>query len=226
MQKIVIMGASSGLGAELARLYTAAGHQVACASRKSDHAIDINSPEAPAQLLSLIEKLDGMDVYIHVSGIGYDNPSLSTERELQIIETNSVGFARMISTAYNYFAEQGQRGHIAAVTSVAGTKGIGGMEAYSASKRFGNTYLQALRQRAVTSGHKIDITDIRPGWTRTPLLKPGEKYPLLMNPERVCRKIFRAINRRRKVAIIDCRWATLVALWRLLPDSLWRHLKI
>lgn len=226
MQKIVIMGASSGLGAELARLYTAAGHQVACASRKSDHAIDVNSPESPAQLLALIEELGGMDVYIHVSGIGYDNPTLSVERELQIIETNSVGFARMVSTAFNYFAERGQRGHIAAVTSVAGTKGIGGMEAYSASKRFGSTYLQALRQRAVTSGQKIDITDIRPGWTRTPLLKPGEKYPLLMNSDRVCRKIFRAINRRRKVAIIDHRWATLVVLWRLLPDALWRHIKI
>ena len=105
-------------------------------------------------------------------------------------------------------------------------KGIGGMEAYSASKRFGSTYLQALRQRAVTSGLKIDITDIRPGWTQTPLLKSGERYPLLMNPKRVCRKIFRAINRRKHTAVIDCRWAVLVALWRLLPDSLWRHVKI
>lgn len=228
------MGASSGLGAELARLFQAAGHEVACAARsinkiepcKAKASIDINKPDAPAKLLALIEELGGMDTYIHVSGIGYDNPELDLEREQQIIETNALGFARMTATAFNYFADKGQRGHIAAVTSVAGTKGIGGMEAYSASKRFGSTYLQALRQRAVTSGQKIDITDIRPGWTLTPLLKPGEKYPLLMKPAAVCRKIFRAINSRKKVAIIDSRWAVLVALWRLLPDALWRHLKI
>lgn len=228
------MGASSGLGAELARLYQAAGHEVACAARKVEQigpckakaSIDINAADAANQLLALIEELGGMDLYIHVSGIGYDNPALNIERELQIIETNALGFARMISTAFNWFAQHGKQGHIAAVTSVAGTKGLGGMEAYSASKRFGSTYLQALLQRAVTSGLKISITDIRPGWTRTPLLKPGQKYPLLMQPGRVCRKIFRAINRHKRTAIIDERWAALVAIWRLIPDIIWRHIKV
>lgn len=234
MQKIIIMGASSGLGAELARLFQAAGHRVGCAARSVEKigpcqakaAIDITRADAPQKLLALIEELGGMDVYVHVSGIGYDNPELALNRELDIIETNATGFARMTLTAFNYFAEQGRQGHIAAVTSVAGTKGIGSMEAYSATKRFGSTYLQALRQRAVTRGLKIDLTDIRPGWTRTPLLKPGERYPMLMNPQAVCRKIFRAIVRRKKVAIVDWRWAALVSLWRLLPDAIWRHIKI
>lgn len=234
MQKIVIMGASSGLGAELARLFQEAGHEVGCAARsiekicpcKAKALIDVTAPDAPVKLRALVDELGGMDVYVHVSGIGYDNPELSIERELQIIETNALGLARLTATAFNYFKTSNRRGHIVAITSVAGTKGIGGMEAYSASKRFGSTYLQALRQRAVTSGLKIDITDIRPGWTQTPLLKSGERYPLLMNPKRVCRKIFRAINRRKHTAVIDRRWAVLVALWRLLPDSLWRHVKI
>lgn len=227
------MGASSGLGAELARLYRAAGCETGCAARRIDligpctvsAAIDVNDPAAPARLDELIDRLGGMDLYIHVAGIGYDNPALDPAREAAIAETDCVGFARMVSAAFGWFARSGRRGQIAAITSVAGTKGIGGMEAYSASKRFDSIYLQGLRQRAVSGRLPIAITDIRPGWTRTPLLRPGVRYPLLMAPDRVARLIVRAIG-RRKVAVIDGRWAALCALWRLVPDCLWRRLRV
>lgn len=228
------MGASSGLGAELARLYRAAGCETGCAARRTDligpctvsAAIDVNDPAAPARLDELIDRLGGMDLYIHVAGIGYDNPALDPAREAAIAETDCVGFARMVSAAFGWFARSGRRGQIAAITSVAGTKGIGGMEAYSASKRFDGIYLQGLRQRAVSGRLPIAITDIRPGWTRTPLLRPGVRYPLLMAPDRVARLIVRAIGRRRKVAVIDWRWGALCALWRLVPDCLWRRLRV
>lgn len=228
------MGASSGLGAELARLYRAAGCETGCAARRTDligpctvsAAIDVNDPAAPARLDELIDRLGGMDLYIHVAGIGYDNPSLDPAREAAIAETDCVGFARMVSAAFGWFARSGRRGQIAAITSVAGTKGIGGMEAYSASKRFDSIYLQGLRQRAVSGRLPIAITDIRPGWTRTPLLRPGVRYPLLMAPGRVARLIVRAIGRRCKVAVIDWRWGALCALWRLVPDCLWRRLRV
>lgn len=228
------MGASSGLGAELAHIYLSRGHEVACAARSVDKigpctakaAIDVNNPLAPGLLKELIGQLGGMDLYIHVAGIGYDNPPLSPEREAQIAQTNCVGFARMVSTAFDWFAGSGRPGHIAAISSVAGTKGIGGMEAYSASKRFDWTYLQGLRQRAVTGRLPIAITDIRPGWTRTPLLKEGARYPMLMEPDKVCRAIVRAIARRHKHAVVNRRWALLQSLWQLLPDPIWRHIRI
>lgn len=231
--KILIMGASSGLGAELARLYSLAGHTVAGAARSVDKiancdfraAIDINSPESTRQLRQLIADMDGMDLYIHASGIGYDNPTLDPERDAAIATTNCVGFSRMIATAFAYFAERGN-GHIAAITSVAGTKGIGGMEAYSASKRYDWTYLQGLRQRATQRKLNIHITDIRPGWTRTPLLYGNERYPMEMQPQKVCAAIVRAIASRRKRVVIDCRWALLQALWSLLPDALWHYFKV
>lgn len=230
---IIIMGASSGLGAELALIYLDRGHRVGCAARSADRitpratvraGIDVDSPDAPERLRALIDELGGMDLYIHVAGIGYEDPLLHPEREAEIALTNCVGFARMTATAFNWFASRGLRGHIAAISSVAGTKGLRGMEAYSASKRFDSTYLQGLRQRAVTAGIPVDITDIRPGWTQTPLLKPGARYPLLMQPGRACRLIVRAIARRRKVAYIDWRWRLVCAVWSLLPDALWRHL--
>lgn len=230
--KIVIMGASSGLGAKLASLYIAAGHQVACASRRQpsvagcrvSQSIDVNDPDAPTRLRELIDRLGGMDLYIHVAGIGYDNPELLPDREADIISTNCVGFARMISTAFDRFAEHNLPGHIAAISSVAGTRGMAGMEAYAASKRFDWTYLEGLRQRAVIGHHPICITNIRPGWTRTPLLHDDKKYPLLMDPDHVCKRILRAISRRRKIAYIDWRWHILCLAWRLIPAALWRHI--
>lgn len=232
--KIIIMGASSGLGAELASIYVAAGHEVGCAARTVNKIgpctaraeIDVNDPDAPSRLEELVGHLGGMDLYVHVSGIGYDNAALSPGREAEIATTNCAGFARMVSAAFNLMAASGRPGHIAAISSVAGTKGLRNMEAYCASKRFDWTYLEGLRQRAVTGRIPIAITDIRPGWTRTPLLIEGHRYPLLMSPQRACRLIVKAIGRRRKIAYIDGRWRLLCAAWRLIPAPLWRHLPV
>jgi len=84
----------------------------------------------------------------------------------------------MIGCAYRYFANKGG-GHIACITSIAGTKGLGPAPAYSATKAMQNTYLQALEQLAACKHHNIHFTDIRPGFVATPLLK-DDKYPLLM----------------------------------------------
>jgi len=231
--KIIIMGASSGIGAELASIYLADGHEVGCAARSVEKigpctvraAIDINAPDAPSRLSGLIAALGGMDLYIHVAGIGYDNPALDPVREAAIAQTNCTGFARMVSTAFNWFADNHHPGHIAAVSSVAGTKGLREMEAYCASKRFNWIYIQGLRQRAIATGLPITLTDIRPGWTRTPLLKAATRYPMLMTTRHACRLMVRAIARRRKIAWIDRRWHLLCAVWALLPDLLWRHLR-
>lgn len=239
MHTIVIMGASSGIGLELARIYARRGWKVGAAARSAgalaDLAaefpgqviaapIDINSPEAPRLLGELIESLGHMDVYLHVAGIGYDNPHSDPEREAAIVGTDCTGFARMVYTAFTHFAAGGRGGHIAAVTSVAGTKGMAFMEAYSASKAFDRTYLQALRQRSVTERLGIRVTDLRPGWTRTLLLHQGRRYALMMEPGKVARAMVRAIDRGRNIATIDRRWALLCALWSLVPDCIWRHI--
>ena len=105
--------------------------------------IDITRESSATELIRLVEKLGGMDIYCHVSGIGAQNPTLDPAVELRTMETNVMGFTRMITAAYNYFARQGS-GHIAVITSIAGTKGLGTATAYSASKRMQNTYLDAL----------------------------------------------------------------------------------
>ena len=83
----------------------------------------------------------------HASGIGKQNPNVDAEIELRTVNTNGMGFTRMIDAAFGYMVKHGG-GHIAAITSVAGTKGLGMAPSYSAAKAFQNTYLQALEQLA------------------------------------------------------------------------------
>jgi short-subunit dehydrogenase len=236
----IIVGASSGIGMEVAKVLLSDGWQLGIAARREDKllelkamaperikvmTIDVTQSDAGERLLSLIDELGGMDLYFHASGIGRQNRNLEADIELRTMETNAVGFTRMIGTAYRYFAQRGD-GHIAAITSIAGTKGLGPAPAYSATKALQATYLQALEQQARQSGLHIRFTDIRPGFVDTALLNGDFKYPMLLQPAAVARDIVGSIYKRRHVRIIDLRYRILTFFWRLIPNWLWRRFRL
>ena len=240
MKKIIIMGASSGIGLHMAEALLSRGMRLGLAARHTEvirelsnkypgqveyQSIDVTHRDAPAHLESLIERLGGMDIYLHISGIGITNSELDPNKEAEVITTNATGLVRMTSAAYNYFRRTGGKGHIA-VTSVAGIKGIGKLAAYSSSKRCGSTYLTALEQLAHQEGIDIDFTDIRPGWIRTPLLAEDSRYPMEMTPDEIAPLIIKAIVRKKRVAVLDWRWAILSGLWKSIPDALWIKMNI
>ena len=240
MKRVVIIGASSGMGLEVARLYLARGYRLGIAARREDHLlalkqeapdrvstamIDVTSDDAPQRLRSLIGELGGMDVFFYSSGIGKQNRTLTPNIEINTMKTNALGFTRMIGEAYRYFAEQG-KGHIAAITSIAGTKGLGPAPSYSATKAMQNVCLEALEQQASARGLDIRFTDIRPGFVNTDLLSGDFHYPMMLKPDRVARQIVKAIDHRRHVIVVDWKYRILTPLWRLVPRPLWRHLKL
>lgn len=239
-KKAIVVGASSGIGQEVAKLLLADGWHLGVAARREEPlmelkalapdsvevmTIDVTKHEAGERLQSLIERLGGMDLYFHSSGIGKQNRTLEEDIELRTMETNAVGFARMIGTAFRYFAERGE-GHIAAITSIAGTKGLGPAPAYSATKALGANYLQALEQQAHQRGLNIRFTDIRPGFVDTALLNGDFPYPMLMRPDKVARDIVKSIYHHRHICVIDWRYRILTFFWRLVPNWLWRRLKL
>ncbi len=238
---IIIIGASSGLGEAVARIYIGRGYRVGVAARRADKLqalkaqspdrvvtaeIDICSDDAPGRLEELIGRLGGVDTILLSAGVGFENPSLDPTKEENIVATNCLGFTRIADAAFRYFERERRRGHIAAITSVAGTKGLGQAPAYSASKRFGSTYLTALDQLAHIKRLPISITDIRPGFADTALLDPSKHHPMMMTPDYAARRIVDAIDRRRRVAVIDWRWNVVVGLWRVIPSWLWVRLPI
>lgn len=251
------MGATSGIGKEVARLLAANGYEVGIAGRREERLvqmaqatpgivahrqIDVTKEDAPTELHKLIDELGGMDLYVHSSGIGWENVALDADKELKTVETNGVGFVRMVSAAYNWFAEQRadeakqraegdeqrasskeRKARIACITSIARTRGLGAAPAYSATKRMQAHYLECLSQQARMRHLNIGITDIRPGFVATDLIA-GSHFPLQLKAEDVARTIVRAIERGSEVVTIDWRYRLLVAAWQLIPRWLWVRL--
>lgn len=239
MKKGIIVGASSGIGLEVAKLLLAEGWRLGVAARREDKllelkalaperievmSIDVTQADAEERLLALINRLGGMDLYFHASGIGKQNPTLEAGIELRTAETNAVGFMSMVGAAYRYLGDK--EGTIAAITSIAGTKGLGPAPAYSATKALQATYLEALEQQAHQRNLRVHFLDIRPGFVDTALLNDNFPYPMLMKPERVARDIVQSIKKRRHVRIIDWRYRLLTAAWRLVPRWLWRRIRL
>lgn len=234
-KKAIVIGASSGIGLEVAKLLVGAGWTVGVGARRVERMqqigavaveqIDVTESNATAALQQLIDKTGGMDLFFYSSGIGKQNRELHEDIELATMQTNALGFTRMIGAAYRYFALQGN-GHIAAITSIAGTKGLGPAPAYSATKAMQATYLQALEQQSNKRGLDIRITDIRPGFVDTALLSGDVRYPMMLRPERVAKEIVAAINRQSHVRIIDWKYRILTAFWRRVPRFVWRRMKL
>ena len=256
-KRAIVMGATSGIGQEVARQLAANGYEVGIAGRREERLvqmaqatpgivthrqIDVTKEDAPTELYKLIEELGGMDLYFHSSGIGWENVALDADKELKTVETNGVGFVRMVSAAYNWFAEQRadeakqraegdeqragdkeRKARIACITSIARTRGLGAAPAYSATKRMQAHYLECLSQQARMRHLNIGITDIRPGFVATDLIA-GSHFPLQLKAEDVARTIVRAIERGSEVVTIDWRYRLLVAAWQLIPRWLWVRL--
>lgn len=240
MKRIVIVGATSGIGLETAKRFIGKGWRVGVAGRRIEpleelHALapdrveyqtlDVTSDDAPQRLEELIERLGGMELYLHCSGIGYRNIELDPALEVATLRTNGEGFVRMVTAAFGWFRAHGG-GHLAVISSIAGTRGLGAAPAYSASKRMQNTYLEALEQLARMEAIPIRFSDIRPGFVATPLLAAEPRYPMLMPTDLVAKKIFRVLQKPRRRVVIDARYALLVTLWRLIPQGLWVRLKV
>ena len=235
MKRAIVIGASSGIGKEVAKLLIKDGWTVGVAARRVDmlkelsadatEQIDVTKEDATERLQTLISRLGGMDLFFYASGIGKQNRELKEDIELATMQTNGLGFTRMIGEAYRYFTEQGH-GHIAAITSIAGTKGLGPAPSYSATKAMQNVYLQALEQQANARGLKIHFTDIRPGFVDTALLSGDFHYPMMLKPEKVAKEIITAINRHQHIRVIDWKYRLLTAFWRRIPRCLWRQIRL
>lgn len=245
-KRIIVVGATSGIGREVAKLFAGEGWSVGAVGRRSElleslqdecpegsvmtAVADVTEDAAVEAVGGLADRMGGMDVFLLSSGIGFQNVGLDVETEMRTVGTNCEGFTRMVTWAFNYFRDRQEetdsRGHIAVISSIAGTKGLGVAPSYSATKRFQNTYIEALSQLAAMRGLRIDFTDIRPGFVATDLLRGTASYPMLMEASKVARSIVSAIKKRKRTVVIDWRYGVLVWFWRLIPGWLWVRLRI
>lgn len=238
----IIMGATSGIGHEVAKLLALRGWKVGVAGRREEilsqmvretegivayEVIDVTTPHATDALHRLINKLKKVDLYFHSSGIGYQNTTLDEEKELKTIETNCLGMARLVGEVFRYFEQHKEiDGRIAVVSSIARTKGLGASPAYSSSKRFTSHYLESLCQlTSIKKIRNIHISDIRPGFVRTPLIE-GSNFPMQLDAKRVARDIVSALSHRKSVITINWLYRIVVFFWQMIPRPIWIKLRI
>ncbi len=231
MKKVIVIGASSGIGKTLATMFLEQGYHVGITGRRTEllesiqkkypekcliKSFDVSNTSSVAQQLEeLILKLGGLDLLVISSGTGDENEILDFSIEKRTIDTNVLGFTCVADWAFRYFERQ-KYGHLVAITSIAGIRGNRSAPSYYASKAFQINYLEGLRQKAKNSNENIHVTDIRPGLVDTAMAK-GEGLFWVMPLSKVSHQIFRSIASKRKITYVTKRWNIIAALIKLIP---------
>ena len=237
---VIITGASSGIGAELAREAARRGAAVGLLARREDRLrelkaeitagggraawawADVTDGEALAAALDRVAgELGGADVVVANAGWGRPEPphKFRPGRSLAMYDTNVLGMLRLIDWALPRFLERGA-GHLVGVASVASYLGLPHSAAYCGSKAAMRLHLQSLRVSLRSYG--IAVTTICPGFVKTELTAKNRfPMPFLWETERAARRIADAIEKRRGEVIFPWQWKVFVFLTaRLLPAAM------
>jgi len=230
-KKAIIIGASSGIGKELARILVSRGYKVGITGRRKEllEEIRIGNPEMIAirsfdvsdlskttrSIDELIKELGGLDLLVMSAGVGFLNEDLDISPQLETIATNITAFTDIMSFGFNYFLKK-KSGHLVGITSIAALTGNKLAPAYNASKAYQINYLQGLYKKARGLKLPIFISDIRPGFVQTDMAK-GNKQFWVASPEKAASQIYLAIKRKRRITYITRRWSLFAFLVRMVP---------
>jgi len=149
------------------------------------------------------------------------------EKDYQLVEqefiTNCLGPISLLTVLGNYFESQGQ-GCLAAISSVAGDRGRQSNYVYGASKAGLSTFLAGMRNRLYSKG--VHVLTIKPGFVDTPMTANLKKGLLFASPEKVARDIIRAVEGRVCVLYTPWFWRSIMLIIRLIPEPIFRKLKM
>jgi short-subunit dehydrogenase len=238
-QVAIITGASSGIGWELARTLAAQKCTLGVLARRQDKlealVAEIRSAGGKAdwavadvadrqQTLTAIgqlrEKLGAIDLLIANSGIGLPTTlePMNVEQVDYMFRVNTLGVVYAIEAVLPEMLQR-RKGHLAAISSLAGYSGLPGESGYCASKAAVNIYMDGLRIQLRKRG--IHVTTICPGFILTPMTADYPfKMPWLMKADRAAQLIVRALERKKKVYNFPWQTTLLMKLTAWLPDWL------
>lgn len=237
MKKVIIIGATSGIGRELAKLFAANNFLVGITGRREGlldelqkefskniftECFDVTGNQNIHCLESLINKLGGLDILIYNSGFGDTSKTLDWEIEKQTTQINVNGFVEIVTYAFNYFSKQGH-GQIVATSSIASNRGNSWAPAYSASKAFMSNYMEGLHMKAFRGKLNIAITDIQPGFVKTKMAKGNGQF-WVVPVKKAVSQIYTAIEKKKRKAYISKRWWLIATIMNLLPYWIYKRI--
>ena len=241
-KSVLIVGATSGIGRALAERFLRDGAVVGVTGRRAELLEDLkckwgedrvfvsvfdatDRSRAGECIDELIGRMGGIDTFIYNAGYGHNRPMLDEEIEMNTVDVNVCGFTQAVCRAFNYFAREGRGGHIVATSSIASVRGLGVATSYSATKMYIVRYMEALNQKSSIMGAGIRFTTLKPGFIDTDFIS-GKHYPMTLKAEYAFDVIYRKILKEKRVAVVDWKWALVVAVWKLIPGWLWVKMKV
>lgn len=238
---VFITGASSGIGAALARHYAAQGATLGLAARRPDalqalvatlpgqhhlYPLDVTDAAALATAGSdFMARLGAPDIVIANAGISVGTltqEASDNEAFRRVMETNVLG---MVYTFQPFIAAMAQRGsgRLVGIASVAGIRGLPGAGAYSASKSAAITYLESLRVELRASG--VKVVTIAPGYIRTPMTDANDyAMPFMLEADEAARRFAKAVEAGKSYTVIPWQMGIVAKLMRLLPNCVFDRL--
>lgn len=238
MLKVVISGASSGIGQALARHYLERGATVAAFARRSellqalaaefpgkvhDYALDVrDAPAIQAAARDFMARVGIPDIVIANAGVSRGTLTEYVEDEDVFQDIMDINVLGMVKTFQPFLApmRQARNGTLVGIASVAGLRGLPGSGAYSASKAAAITYLESLRVELYGSG--VTVVTISPGYIRTPMTDINTyPMPFILEADDAARRMARVIERGTSFAIVPWRMALAGWLLKRLPNWLY-----
>jgi len=233
MKNALIIGATSGIGKELAKLLVADNYKVVITGRREkllqqiketnpDKYVvkvqDVTDLRSSEELFSELENdLKTIDLIVFSSGVGNPNYELEWDKELPTLQTNVIAATKIYGLAYNLFRKQGY-GHLVGISSIASIRGNRHVPAYFASKAFQANYLESLWMKGKRSKADIVVTDIQPGFVDTSMAI-GKTF-WMSTTEKATKQIYSAIKKKKKKAYITKRWRLIALLLKNIPSVL------
>lgn len=244
----IVVGASSGMGAAIAKELVGRGWRVAALARREEElrkleeatrdgarasggslvtrVHDVAHPaEVPVLFEELARTLGGVELLVYAAGIMPEigEQEYDTEKDLAILAVNTGGCIAWCNAAADLFRTQ-RKGTLVGISSIAGDRGRKGHPVYCTSKAAMNTYLEALRNRL--SAFDVHVCTIRPGYIDTAMTQGMPNLFWLISADDAAKRILRAAFSGANVRYVPFRWMWVGLVLRLIPSFLFRRMTI
>ena len=241
----IIVGASDGMGAALARKLSKEGYTLALVARRKDKlntiSAEINSSEnetralayvhdvanygqVPDLLRKIVADIGGLDLFVFMAGVNFP-PGLNNynfEGDRKMVEVNLIGAMAWLSPVAEMF-QNAKAGQIVGISSVAGDRGRIGNPGYNTSKAGLTTYLEALRNRLTR--HGVNVLTVKPGFVKTEMIKAAQGgTPFAISPEKAADDIYKAMRKRKQLIYTASIWRWIMLIIQHVPSVIFRRM--
>lgn len=245
MLKILIVGATSAIAHETARLFAADGAELFLVGRNPDKlqaiqddlkvrgarrveifAVDLSALDQHQRLIdTALASLGSLDAVLIAHGTLGDQAQAQTsvEETLQQLNTNFLSVVSLLTPLANYF-EQQKRGCIAVISSVAGDRGRQSNYVYGTAKAGVTTFLQGLRNRLAKSG--VTVLTVKPGFVDTPMTADVPKNFLFAKPHQVGKAIYKGMKQGQDVLYVPWFWWPIMKTIVHVPEFIFKKMSL